>query len=140
MRRIGNRPLWVGHAGDIQKVPAILAAGIEAVIELADSDTFATLPRELIRCRFPLADGSGNPSWLLRLAAETLAAMLREGVPVLVCCSAGMSRSICLAAAALALTEGKTLAVSLKEIAVTGPADVSPALLADVSRALHPRE
>ena len=136
MRQIGNRQLWIGHAGDTQDVRAILGAGIEAVVEVSDSDAFALLPRELIRCRFPLADGSGNPAWLLRLAAQTLADLLRAGVPVLICCSAGMSRSVCLAAAALAITERKSLDVSLREVGNTGPADVSPALLTEVQDAL----
>ena len=55
--------------------------------------TLAALPRELVRCRFPLSDGGDNPPWLVRLAVESVAAFLRAKVPVLVCCSAGMSRS-----------------------------------------------
>ena len=78
-------------------------------MELADSERFAVLPRELVRCRFPLSDGGDNPPWLVRLAVESVTALLRASVPVLVCCSAGMSRSMCVVAGAVALAKGLPL-------------------------------
>lgn len=95
MRQVPGRALWLGNAGDLRDARAVLAAGIAAIVELADSEPFAVLPRELIRCRLPLSDGGDKPAWLLRLAVESVAALLRASVPVLVCCSAGMSRSVC---------------------------------------------
>jgi len=80
----------------------------------------------LIRCRFPLSDDANNPPWLIRLAVRTVAAMLEAGIPVLVCCSAGMSRSVCLAAAGLASAEKLTIEDELKVVVGAGPADVSP--------------
>ena len=71
----------------------MLAVGIEAVVELADSEQVAVLPRELVRCRFPLSDGGINPPWLLRMASDAVAALIRADIPTLVCCAAGMSRS-----------------------------------------------
>ena len=136
MRQVGDRPLWLGNAGDLRDARAVLAAGVEAVVELADSEPFAVLPRELVRLRFPLSDGGDNPPWLLRLAAESVAALLRAGVPVLVCCSAGMSRSVCVAAAGVALTEGRPLAEALAAVAASGPADVSPGLVVQFQKAL----
>ena len=99
MRRIAGRQLWIGHAGDLRDARAILDAGIAAVVELADSEPHAVLPRDLIRCRFPLSDDGNNPPWLIRLAARSVAELLQAGVPILVCCSAGMSRSVCIAGA-----------------------------------------
>jgi protein-tyrosine phosphatase len=136
MRQVAGRLLWLGHAGDLRDLRALLAAGVEAVVELADSEPPAVLPRELVRCRFPLSDGGDNPAWLLRLAAETVAALLRAGVPVLVCCSAGMSRSVCVAAAGVALADGRPLGEALEAVAGVGPADVSPGLLRQFERAL----
>jgi len=136
MRQLADRPLWLGNAGDLRDARAVLAAGVEAVVEVADSELFAVLPRELVRCRFPLSDGGDNPAWLLRLAAESVAAMLRAGVPVLVCCSAGMSRSVCVAAAGVALVEGRPFAEVITAIAASGPSDVSPGLLVQLQRAL----
>ena len=101
MRQISSRPLWVGHAGDTRDCRPLFAAGIRAVVELADSEPLATLAREFIRCRFPLADGGGNPPWLMRLAVESIATLLRAGVPTLVACGCGLSRSVCVAAGSL---------------------------------------
>jgi hypothetical protein len=137
MRQVVGRPLWLGNAGDLRDARAVLAAGVGAVVELADSEPLAVLPRELVRCRFPLSDGGDNPTWLLRLAAESVAALLRAGVPVLVCCSAGMSRSVCVAAAGVALAEGRPLPEALAAVAGSGPADVSPGMLVQLREALR---
>src|SRR5262245_29491989 len=125
MRQVAGRSLWLGNVGDLRDARAVMAAGIEAVVELADSEQLAVLPRELVRCRFPLSDGGDNPEWLLRLAADSVAALLRAGVPVLVCCSAGMSRSVCAAAAGVALVDGRPLTEALALVVGSGPADVS---------------
>lgn len=138
MRQVSTRPLWIGHAGDLRDPRAALSAGVAAVVELADAEPPATLPRDLVRLRFPLSDGGDNPPWLLRLAADSLATLLRAGVPTLVCCAAGMSRSVLAAAAGVALAEGRTLRNALAEVVASGPVDVSPALLAQFRRALAP--
>jgi protein-tyrosine phosphatase len=136
MRQVAGRSLWIGNAGDLQNPRALLGEGIEAVVELGDSEPFVALPRDLVRCRFPLADGGENPPWLLRLAIDCVAAMLHCGVPIIVCCSAGMSRSICVAAAGIAINEGLSLPDALSKVISEGPADVSPGFLAQVQQAL----
>jgi hypothetical protein len=137
MRQVVGRALWRGHAGDLRDSRSVMTAGIEAVVELADSEQLASLPRELVRCRFPLSDGEMNPPWLLKLAAESVAALLRAGVPTLVCCASGLSRSVCIAAGGVALAEGQPLDTSLAIVVGTGPADVSPGLLAQLRDALQ---
>jgi hypothetical protein len=136
MRQVNSRQLWVGHVGDTRQPRRLLDAGIGAVIELADGEPLAILPRELVRCRFPLNDGGDNPPWLVRLALDSVAGLLRASVPTLVCCGCGMSRSVCLAAGGLAQAEARPLQETLAEIAGAGPADVSPALLAQVQAVL----
>ncbi len=140
MRQVAGRTLWLGHAGDLRDPRAILAVGVEAVVELADSEPPAVLPRDLVRCRFPLSDGGENPPWLLKLAAESVASLLRANVPTLVCCAGGMSRSVCVAAGGVSLAEGRSLAEALTAVVGTGPADVSPGLLAQLRDALAARE
>lgn len=137
MRQVPERRLWLGNAGDLRNPRVLFDAEIQAVVELADSEPFVPLPRELIRCRFPLSDGGENPHWLLRLAAESVAAFLRSGIPVLVCCSAGMSRSVCIAAGAITIAEGISLPEALSLVVAEGPADVSPVLLDQVKRAIE---
>ena len=129
MRAVSDYPLWIGNAGDLWDAREVLAVGIEAVIELADNEPFANLPREMIRCRYPISDGGDNPSWLLRLAVESVLHFLRANVPTLICCSAGMSRSVVVAAAGIALIENRSLDESLDTVIGNGPADVSPRLL-----------
>lgn len=136
MRQIRNRRLWLGHVGDLREVRAIFSAGIEAVVELAASEPGAVLPRDLIHLRFPLTDGGGNEPWSLRLAVQSVAGLLEAGVPTLVCCSAGMSRSVVIAAAAIAVSESRTLDDALSEVVAKGPADVSAGLIRQVAAAM----
>ncbi|MGC3970788.1 MAG: protein phosphatase [Pirellulales bacterium] len=107
---------------------------MEAVVELADNERFADLPRRLLPFRFPIADGGENPPWLLRMAAETVATLQRSGVRTFVCCSAGMSRSLCVAASAIALVDDIPLVEAMAKVAATGPCDISPVLFADLCR------
>jgi protein-tyrosine phosphatase len=136
MRKVQNRMLWVGNAGDTHDPRSMMAAGVEAVIELADSEPFTSLPRELVRCRFPLSDGGDNPRWLLRLAGQTVAALIHANVPTLICCASGLSRSVCVAAVGIALVEKLTLKEALISVVGSGPADVSPGLLAQFQAAV----
>jgi hypothetical protein len=137
MRQVTGRALWLGHAGGLRDPRAILAAGVEAVVELAGSEAMAVLPRELVRCRFPLPDGGPNPPWLLHMASDAVAALIRAGAPTLVCCASGMSRSVCVAACGIALAEGRPLDEALAAVAASGPADVSPGLLAQLRNAFN---
>lgn len=137
MRKVEGRALWIGNSSDLRDPQSVLAAGIEAVMELAAGEPLAVLPREIIRCRFPLCDGEDNPEWLLRFAATTVATFLRANVPVLICCSAGMSRSVVVAAAGIALAENRQLVESLTIVAESGPADVSPGLFIQLKHALE---
>jgi protein-tyrosine phosphatase len=136
MRRIEDLPLWVGNVGDVRDPSALVAAGVAAVVDLAVNETPANLPRDIVHCRFPLVDGGGNPAWLLRAAAETVSSFLRAGVPTLVYCGGGMSRTPAIAAAGLALSSGRAPADALTVVARRGAADVSPALWADVQAAI----
>jgi hypothetical protein len=136
MRSIDDHNIWLGNIGDVRNPAALMAAGIGAVIDLACNESPVTLPREMIYCRFPIVDGAGNPPWLLRAAIETLAALMRAGVPTLVYCGAGMSRTPAIAAAGLALATGVTPRDALTLVCGNGPADVSSALWGDVQAVL----
>src|SRR4051794_36196473 len=100
VRRIPGYPLWLGHVGDARDLSALLAAGIAAVVDLALNEPPVPLTRELVYCRFPLIDGGGNPRWMLRATVETVAGLMRAGVPTLVYCGACMSRTPSVAGAA----------------------------------------
>jgi len=139
MRKVPNYDLWIGNAGDLNNPREILNHGIQAIVELADNEPMAVLPRDLIRCRWPIADGDEERLWLLRLAAETTASLIQSEVSVLVCCSSGMSRSNCIAAAALVIVEGISAEMALTSVVGSGPADVSPGLLIRILQAIGAR-
>jgi protein-tyrosine phosphatase len=136
MRRIEGFTLWVGHLGDIANPRAIVETGIVAIVDLALEESPANLPRDRTYCRFPLIDGPGDSASVIRAAAETVACFLRLSTPTVVCCGAGMSRSPCIAGAAIALARRYSFDDALKLVSSSGPVDVSPGLWADVRIAL----
>jgi len=132
MRRIAGYSLWLGHLGDASDWERLHATGIFAVVDLALNVSPVALPRELTYCRFPLIDGPGNPPWLLRAAIDTVACLVRGDVPALVFCGAGMSRSPCIAGAAIAQVRRCSAAEGLALVLKSGRSDVSPGLWCDV--------
>jgi hypothetical protein len=139
MNLIEPYSLWIGHGGESHDFRHLLDAGIEAVVELAVEEPSFPPRREMIACRFPLIDGAGNPPHMLGLAIRTVASLIGAGVPVLVCCGAGMSRAPAVVAGALATLEGKPPEDCLKRVTHHHPSDVSPALWSDVCRACTSR-
>ena len=125
MRRVVELPLWIGTARDARDIRGVLDLGIEAVVDLATDEPPVHPTRELVYLRFPLVDGEGNPPWILRSAVDAVAGLLAAGVPTLVACSAGASRSPVIAAMAMAKWEGIRPEEALTRI---GQGDVSPAL------------
>jgi hypothetical protein len=133
MRRIQPYALWLGHRGDIRDLRVVHAQGIRAVIDLALEEPPVATPRELMYCRLPLLDGAGNTAWLLDTAVNTTAQLLRAGIPTLVCCSNGMSRTPTIAVAAIAKVCGCSLSEAITIISSGGGVDASPGLWTDVS-------
>lgn len=77
-------------------------AGIAAIVDVAIEESTAQPPRQLIYCRFPLNNGGGNESGVLRQTVQTVVDLLAVSTRVLVTCSAGMSRAPTIAAFSLA--------------------------------------
>lgn len=138
MNQVAPYPLWVGHGGEGHAFPRIFEEGIEAVVELAAEEPAYPSRRELIACRFPLIDGAGNRPELLALAIRTVAGLIASGIPTLVCCSGGMSRSPAVVAAALGLVNHECFEDCLKRVAHHHPSDVAPGLWREIVRL--PRE
>src|SRR3954471_17307456 len=92
MRQIFPHFLWLGHAGDGRDYRRQLSLGIRAILQLAAEEPALQPPRELVYCRVPLLDSSGNDPRRLEMAIATLTRFLEQRVPTLVCCGAGMSR------------------------------------------------
>jgi hypothetical protein len=132
MREILPDRLWLGNAADAHNVESIMQAGITAVIDLAIEQVMPAFPRSLIYCRFPIMDGQQGAQAILQTAIEALVSLLRHGIPTLICCSAGMSRSPAVAAGAISVCYGGTPDDRLREIVLGHPHDVSPSLWQDV--------
>ena len=136
MRQIEGYPLWIGNSRDARDIKGVLDASIEAVVDLAMMCEPVAPPRELVYLRFPLVDGGDNPPWQLSAAVHAVAGLVRLGVPTLVACDGGMSRSLVVAAAGLwfRLPLKTSLDEVLEWLAAGGPSDVHPRLWADVKR------
>ena len=128
MRRVNGLPLWIGNARDARDLRLVHDTGIEAIVDLAVDEPPVQPTRELAYLRFPLVDGGGNAEWLLRGAVEAVAGLMRAGVPTLVACSAGMSRSLAVAAAGVAIAVGESPNAALVKVRGSGPSDLHPAL------------
>jgi len=132
MRRIEELSLWIGTARDARDIKKVLDLGIEAIIDLALEETTIHPTRELVYLRFPLLDGIGNRSWLLRQAVTMIELSIGSHFPTLVACGSGMSRSPALVAIAVAPFLGMEPADVLVDFKNKGPIDVSPALWQDL--------
>jgi protein-tyrosine phosphatase len=137
MRRFQQSLLWLGNIRDARNFQALFDVGIQAVVGLALEEQVEYLPHEFVYCRFPLLDGLGNPSWLLRAAVDTTANLIQLCVPTLVSCNMGVSRSPCIAAAALAVAREGNPDEYLAAVVRDGPGDVAPALWKEVIQAVQ---
>ena len=136
MRQVSEL-LWLGNARDARTLVPLLDLEIQAVVDLAIEERPAELTREMIYFRIPLLDGAGNSTAQLKLAVDAVTRLLRQEIKLLVSCSAGLSRSPAIAAAALAQREGGSLRGALAKLAQTGIHDVSPGLLRDLEKAVE---
>jgi len=137
MREIIESRLWLGGVSDACDLRRIHDIGISAIVDLAIEETVPQLTRELIYCRIPITDGSANTPEVLTAAIETTASLIRKGIPTLVACSAGMSRSPSIVAAALALVREQSPDDVLQELIAGSPHDVSPLLWSNVKKAYN---
>ncbi len=136
MRRVHDQLLWIGNVRDVRDMTEATAAGVEIVVDVACDDPAINVSRSLVFCRFPLVDGPGNPDWLLRAALTTIAFFLRENKPIMVACSAGLSRSVSSAAGGLSLATGRKPDSCLDDVKRNGGSSVSPGLWREIKAAL----
>ncbi len=132
MTPISPYPIWVGHGGEAHDFARIMDNGIEAVVDLAAEEPSRASPRDLVVCRFPLTDGTGNRPEVMSVAIRTLAGLFAAGLPTLVCCGAGLSRAPAFVAAAISVVEGEPPEDCLERVTRHHPSDVSPGLWGEV--------
>lgn len=137
MHELRANLMWIGNALDARDPRQVLDNEISAIVDLAYEEAAAQLPRQLTYCRFPLNDGGGNPVNLIVQALQTTTGLIRKGIPTLVSCSAGMSRSPTIAAFALALLDDKEPRICIAEIGRIRSLELKPQLWADVENAFQ---
>jgi protein-tyrosine phosphatase len=128
--------LFVGDAPSVRNPKLLYDHNIQAVVDVAANELPAQLPREFIYFHVPLLDGEGNAPALLSLAISSLVSLVRNEIPTVVACSAGMSRSPAIAAAAISILLSKPADDCLLELVETGPHDVSPPLWTQIKQVL----
>lgn len=136
MRTVPGFGLWIGNRGDVRLPGQARKAGIDAIVDLAVEEVPLPFHREGVLLRVPLCDGGGNSKELLVLAVTAVEGLVRSGLPTLVVCSAGLSRSPAVAAWACANVSGRSANEVLAEISRAGPTDVAPALWGELGRAM----
>jgi protein-tyrosine phosphatase len=136
MNQILPYPLWLGHAGEGRDFQKIFDLGVKVLIQLAAEEPSLQTPRELVFCRFPLLDGSGNRAELLFLAVSTVASLIKMRVPTLVACGAGISRCPAVAAAALSMIYHEPPESYLEKVLEHHHADVSPGFWKEITSLL----
>jgi hypothetical protein len=132
MNQISPHQLWLGNADDARDFRGLFAVGIRALVQVAMEEPPDQPPREFIYCRFPLLDGPGNGVPLLGLAIHSVMGLLNQGLPTLLYCRIGMSRSPAIAAAVLAMIHGDSPQKWLQRVAEYRSTDVSPGLWAEI--------
>lgn len=134
IRDVYNGRLSIGDAISARDLRQIYDREFAAVVDLAANEPPAVLGRDIIYCRFPLSDDDSNDDAMIASAIVGLQSLIQRDFRTLVACSAGMSRSPLIAAAAISLIDGDSLAQCLTRITANAPHDVSPTLFASVSR------
>ncbi|QDU97264.1 phosphatase domain-containing putative toxin [Lignipirellula cremea] len=135
MRPLLPGGLWIGNVFDVADLSRVFDVGIEAIVDLAMNEKPLQLTRELMYWRIPLVDGGDNSPARLRTAVQTVDTLIENQIPTLLYCSAGMSRSVAIAAAAIARHRGQAFEKVLLELVTGRPHDVSPVLWNDICHA-----
>ena len=128
MREVLPNRLYIGNAMDARDVRLLFERQISAVVDLALNETPAQLSHEMVYCRVPITDGDENSDVVIETAFRTIILLLEFDFRILVACSAGMSRSPAIAAAAIALFTTCHPKDCLLTIMKESSHDVSPAL------------
>ena len=129
MRPVLKDVLWIGNAIEARDYANLIALGITTIVDLADNEPSATPPRDMVLLRLPISDDGQNDNQRLRFAIDSIARLVQSrGEKILVACSAGLSRSPAIVAAALHLLGRGTLKECLEYVCRNAHCDVSPGL------------
>ena len=138
MIEIPQTRLRLGASRDLLNISAVLGAGVTAIVDLGIEEPIPALPRQTNYCRFQITDDGSNSDKQLTAAITTIRSLLDADHVVLLCCAAGLSRSIAVAAVVLASLRGRRPDECLKEIGELKRTDVNPLLWNQISNVAIP--
>jgi len=122
--------LYVGGIGAASEESALHDAGIEVVVGLTHDPPAGGYPDAVRVVREPMVDGPRNEAPAFERAVEATRDALTSDERALVHCSAGSSRSVAVAAAALTEATDRDLEAAFGQVVDRRPpADPHPALV-----------
>ncbi|QDT66926.1 dual specificity protein phosphatase family protein [Calycomorphotria hydatis] len=133
MREITST-LWIGNALEARDLKLIHDLEFKTVVDLAINEPPLSPTRELVYLRLPLNDGAGNSPALLKFTILSIVELLKSGTKTLVACSAGISRSPAVVAAALSIHQKLDYQEALTRIATNAPSDCSASLVTGIAK------
>ena len=128
MIEVPKTALRLGTSRDLQNISTVFAAEVTAIVDLGIEEPIPPLPRQTNYCRFHIADDGSNSDQQLVMAVTTIRSLLDARHTVLLCCAAGLSRSIAVGAVVVSGLRGRSPDECLKEIAQLKRTDVNPQL------------
>lgn len=129
--------LWIGPSRDLEAFVTLTAPENLAIVDLAIDELVHPRFRDIVYLRIPLIDGPENPTQRLQLAVDAVVSLVRGGIPAVVVCSLGMSRSPAIAAGALARLHSCSPEEALMTVSQAVACDVSPGLWKDLLHLLE---
>ncbi len=128
--------IWLADGLEVRDLELISKMQIDAVVDLAYEETPISLGKSKLAIRVPLIDGEGNNQQHIRLAITYTAELIRSKTPFVIACSAGISRSPTILAAALSTVENISIEEELAFILTKKRIGSSTVFLADVQDAM----
>lgn len=127
--------LFVGDVQDAGRPDELRRRGVTSVVTLLHSDPDEPYPESVTVHRYPLVDGPQADRETFTDASNRLRELLAANETVFCHCSAGVSRSASVAAAALAVRSGESFEAALQRVERAKP-NVNPHhALAELGRA-----
>lgn len=108
--------LFVGALSDAGDEPLLQEHGVDRVVSLTHEDPENGFPDSVSVSKFEMMDGPQNDLEVLKEAVQDVVSALDSGESVLVHCSRGASRSVCVAATAVAIDQKLQMGKALLEV------------------------
>lgn len=124
MRQIDTE-LYLGDAQDAGRPAELRRRGVTSVVSLIHADPDEPYPEAASVARFPLIDGPKADREPFAAAADRVRSELAAGEVVFCHCSAGVSRSAAVVAAAIAVRDGESFQSGLDRVEAAKP-NVNP--------------